>query len=156
MLQTEEFHRRIPPILPDGEKPEMSEDSRTTPESDLAGLIYGTTIDSALWVRLLSEIFNLNQAGADAGMVDAAPNSIPNRTFETTLFHISQANAIAEKMLDYREAGQFLEQSLASLSCGLAFFDDLGDSLWSNHEMLALLDASGSGTDISTTKLTIV
>lgn len=73
--------------------------------------------------------------------------------FEKILSHFNLACAIADQMLTYQEAGQFLEQSLAHLAFGLAFFDDCGDLIWANTEMQRLASGGNMGSSIASMDL---
>lgn len=127
----------------------MSAVGKMDQKGELTGLIYGTSIDSEMWADLLSETFELSEV-LSGDPADSRPDiQAASDRLESILQHISQASAIAEQMLNCREVGQFLEQSLGNMSFGLAYFDDDGDLIWASSEMRSLLDAPGGGDDVS-------
>ena len=100
------------------------------------GLIYGTSVDSDAWQKLLDVVGQAVLLSSEKELEQAGHED--GERFEKILSHFNLACAIADQMLTYQEAGQFLEQSLAHLAFGLAFFDDSGDLIWANTEMQRL------------------
>lgn len=130
----------------------MSAVGKLDRNSELAGLIYGTSIDSEMWAGLLSETYELSEALSGDPAHHGSDSKAASDRLESILQHISQASAIAEQMLNCREVGQFLQQSLGNMSFGLAYFDDDGDLMWASSEMRSLLAATNGDDDVSAAK----
>ncbi|WP_165352859.1 alpha/beta hydrolase [Loktanella sp. IMCC34160] len=120
------------------EKPELVKQP-----DDISGLIYGTSVNADSWHQLMEAIGQAVLLSSEEDLEYASSEEASK--IENILRHFNQACAIADKMLAYQETNQFLEQSLAHLAFGLAFFDDEGELIWANTEMLRLASVGAAG-----------